>query len=185
MTISPALFSSAIQDWETPKWLFDRLAQEFHFSVDIAASRNNLNCPFFCTKEGLKDFFGNLLDPNDGLTANWTNFQGHIWCNPPYKEVRKWVQKGYEESLRRAKSVFLVPARTDTRWFHDFVLGKAQIIWIKGRLNFSGSANSAPFPSMILIYDQKRTPSPFFAISPPAEARLRKGEKAAKGPETQ
>jgi site-specific DNA-methyltransferase (adenine-specific) len=88
----------------------------------------------------------------DGLQVQWWGERNFI--NPPYKDVAEWIKKGYEESLKGKLCVFLVAARTDTRWFHNIVLPYAkEIRFIKGRLKFSGSKNSAPFPSMIVIFD--------------------------------
>ena len=80
---------------------------------------------------------------------------GVTWCNPPYgKEIGKWVRKAYEESQMGAKVVMLLPARTDTRWFHDYIVDKAKVRFIKGRLKFGDAKNSAPFPSMIVVFGE-------------------------------
>lgn len=129
------LFSSKSEMWETPQELFDNLNAEFHFTVDVCATKDNAKCEKFFTPE------------TDGLKQEWT---GVCWCNPPYgRGIVKWMKKAYES---RATVVCLVPARTDTKWFHDFVLGKAEIRFIRGRLKFGNSKNSAPFPSMLVIY---------------------------------
>ena len=87
----------------------------------------------------------------NGLAQNWGGY-GTIWCNPPYgKEIGKWVQKAYETSKSGETVVMLLPARTDTQWFHDYIYGKAEIRFIRGRLKFGGSKYNAPFPSMIVI----------------------------------
>lgn len=76
-----------------------------------------------------------------------------VWCNPPYgREIGKWVEKAYDESLKGAMVVMLLPARTDTRWFHDYIYNKAEIRFVRGRLKFGDSKNSAPFPSMVVIF---------------------------------
>ena len=76
-----------------------------------------------------------------------------VWCNPPYgREIGKWVEKAYKESLEGATVVMLLPARTDTKWFHDYIYGKAEIRFVRGRLKFGDSKNSAPFPSMVVVY---------------------------------
>jgi len=76
-----------------------------------------------------------------------------VWCNPPYgRQIGKWVEKAYNESLQGATVVMLLPARTDTKWFHDFIYGKAEIRFIRGRLKFGDSKNSAPFPSMVIVF---------------------------------
>lgn len=79
-----------------------------------------------------------------------------VFCNPPYgTALEKWVKKAYAERNNAELIVMLIPSRTDTRWFHDYILGTAEIRFIKGRLRFGGSENSAPFPSLIAIYRKK------------------------------
>lgn len=139
--INSKMWSSDRQDWETPQALFDELNDEFHFSLDAAANADNFKVlPFY--DEGC-----------DGLMADWLS---PTWCNPPYgRDVGKWVRKAYMESLRGVTSVLLLFARTDTAWFHDWVYGKAEIRFIRGRVRFVGADNPAPFPSMIVIYRGK------------------------------
>lgn len=111
--INNALFSSTTDMWETPKDLFDKLDEEFEFQTDVCAIKQNAKCKRFYTPE------------QNGLKQIWT---GVCWCNPPYgRGIEKWMKKAYESS---ATVVCLVPARTDTKWFHDFVLGKAEIRFI-------------------------------------------------------
>jgi phage N-6-adenine-methyltransferase len=134
------MFSSNKDDWETPQSFYNALDREFHFTLDPAASHDNHKCEPYFTKE------------QDGLKQSW---QGHIvFCNPPYgRKVGEWVKKGYEESLKpNTKVVMLLPARTDTKWFHDYIYGKAEIRFIKGRLKFGGCKDAAPFPSMVVIF---------------------------------
>lgn len=129
------LFSSKSEMWETPQELFDNLNAEFHFTVDVCATKDNAKCEKFFTPE------------MDGLKQEWT---GVCWCNPPYgRGIGKWMKKAAEA---QATVVCLVPARTDTKWFHDWVLNRAEIRFIRGRLHFNGSKNSVPFPSMLVIY---------------------------------
>ena len=132
------MFSSKTDEWATPQDLFDRLNDEFHFTLDVAANADNAKC---------KQYF----DKNkNGLNWDWG---GCCWMNPPYgREIGKWVKKAYEESLKGCTVVCLLPSRTDTRWFHDYIYGKAEIRFIKGRLKFGGCKNSAPFPSMIVVF---------------------------------
>ena len=88
----------------------------------------------------------------DGLQQNWT---GMCWMNPPYgKEIGKWLKKAYESSINGAIVVCLIPARTDTAWWHDYVM-KGKIRFIRGRLKFGGNKNSAPFPSAIVVFSGK------------------------------
>lgn len=131
------MFSSKTDDWETPQWLYNELDQTYQFTLDVCATRENKKCRNFYSKE------------LDGLAQKW---HGTCWMNPPYgREIGKWVEKAYKESLKGATVVCLLPARTDTRWFHDYCT-KGEIKFLKGRLKFGGSKNSAPFPSMIVIF---------------------------------
>lgn len=135
------MFSSKMDCWETPQAFFDDLDSLFHFTVDACALPENSKCERYFTPE------------QDGLQQEWT---GTVWCNPPYgREIGKWVQKAYETAKAgRAVIVMLLPARTDTAWFHDFCYMNryATVRFVKGRLKFGGCKNSAPFPSMIVIF---------------------------------
>ena len=134
------LYSSKEEKWATPQDFFDKLNDEFHFTLDAAASPNNAKCANYFTEE------------QDGLVQSWG---GHtVWCNPPYcRKTGLWVKKAYEEHQRTGCTVvMLLPSRTDVRWFHDYILGKAEIRFIKGRLKFGENKNSAPFPSIVVIY---------------------------------
>jgi len=134
-----ALFTSEKTDWKTPPELFARLDAVHHFTLDTAASVENHLCEKYFTKE------------NSGLTKSWQDET--VFLNPPYgREVGEWVKKAYLEMSPCCKIVMLLPARTDTKWFHNYIYGCADIEFIKGRLKFSGSKNSAPFPSMIVIF---------------------------------
>lgn len=136
------MFSSKTDLWETPQDLFDRLDAEFGFDLDACALPQNAKCAAYYTPE------------QDALSQPW---DGVVWCNPPYgRNIGKWVQKAREENRRNNNYiVMLLPARTDTRWFHDYILGKAEIRFIRGRLKFGGSKNSAPFPSMVVVFRPK------------------------------
>lgn len=133
------MFSSGSDCWYTPQDFFDKLNEEFKFTLDACALPENTKCERFFTPE------------QDGLQQEWT---GTVWCNPPYgRTVCKWVQKGSVSARGGgATVVMLLPARTDTGWFHDFVYNKAEIRFVRGRLKFGGSKNSAPFPSMVVIF---------------------------------
>lgn len=134
------MFSSATDQWATPQDFFDDLNREFKFTLDPCADANNHKCDAYFTKE------------DDGLKQSW---KGHtVFCNPPYgKAIRDWVEKAYKESQDNdTKVVMLIPARTDTTYFHDFIYGKAEIRFIRGRLKFGGSKNAAPFPSMVVVF---------------------------------
>lgn len=134
------MFSSKTDQWSTPQDFFDKLNEEFHFDLDPCADEFNHKCDTYYTVE------------DDGLQQDW---EGHIvFCNPPYGSVIKdWVQKCYEESQKpNTTVVMLIPARTDTKYFHEYIYHKAEIRFIKGRLKFGDSKNAAPFPSMVVIY---------------------------------
>lgn len=127
-------FSSKTPEWSTPQSVFDELDREFNFTLDPCATKENAKCAKFYTLE------------DDGLSRDWSGEV--VFMNPPYgREIGKWVKK-----LSETGGVALLPARTDTRYFHDYIYKKAEIRFIKGRLKFGGSKNSAPFPSMIVIF---------------------------------
>ena len=132
------MFSSKTDLWETPQYLFDKLDSEFYFDVDVCALPDNAKCKKYYTPE------------QDGLSQPWT---GVCWCNPPYgREIGKWVEKAYNSAKDGALVVMLLPARVDTRWFHDYIYNKAEVRFIRGRLKFGKIENSAPFPSMIVVF---------------------------------
>lgn len=138
MMNTDVMFSSKTDIWSTPQDFFDKLNDEFHFTLDTAAIPENAKCERFFTPE------------DDGLSKRW---DGVVWCNPPYcRQTGKWVKKAYEESEKGTTVVMLLPCRPDVSWFHDYILGKAEIRFIRGRLKFGGSKNSAPFPSMVVVF---------------------------------
>lgn len=130
------MFSSATDEWSTPQDVFDKLNGEFSFTLDPCANDTNHKCKKYFTKT------------ENGLLQNWDD--EIVFCNPPYgREIGKWVKKAAES---KATVVMLLPARTDTKWFHDYIYEKAEIRFIKGRLKFGEAQNSAPFPSMVVIF---------------------------------
>lgn len=133
------MFSSKTDLWSTPQNFFDKLDEEFHFTLDVCALPENAKCEKFYTPE------------DDGLHQPW---DGVVWCNPPYgRQIGKWVYVGLLASLLRGSTVvMLLPARTDTKWFHDWIYGQAEIRFVKGRLKFGESKNAAPFPSMVVVF---------------------------------
>lgn len=139
-------YSSENQNWCTPMDLFEDLNAEFHFVLDAAATEKTAKCDQYFTPQ------------TDGLARSW-NCGGTVFCNPPYgREIVKWVKKAFEEAQRGVRIILLVPARTDTKWFHEFIYGKAEIRFIRGRLRFTDedgvpAKKLAPFPSMIVIYN--------------------------------
>lgn len=145
--VDKILFSSDSTEWETPDNLFKLLDKEFNFTLDPAATSKNAKCTEFFTIE------------DNGLVKSWN---GHtVFLNPPYGRgnkkrgipgIEKWVEKAYKESLEGTTVVCLLPVRTCTKWFHDWVVNKSEIRFLKGRLRFKGAKSSAPFPSMICIF---------------------------------
>lgn len=137
---SNLMFSSKTDQWVTPDDFFTALDNEFHFTLDPCADESNHKCSVYYNKE------------QNGLLQEWG---GHIvFCNPPYgRSISAWVKKSYEEAKKPGTTVvMLIPARTDTSYFHDYIYGKAEIRFIRGRLKFGNARNAAPFPSMLVIW---------------------------------
>jgi len=129
-------FSSKTDLHATPQGFFDRLNAEFNFEVDVCATNENTKCVSWFTKE------------QDGLAQEW---KGVVWMNPPYgREIGKWMKKAYESAKQGAIVVCLVPARTDTKWWHDYAITH-EVRFVKGRLKFGDAKNSAPFPSAVIV----------------------------------
>jgi phage N-6-adenine-methyltransferase len=141
------LFSSNDMTWETPQHFFSKLDAEFGFNLDPCASPSTAKCSKYYTEE------------DDGLAQDWG---GHtVFCNPPYgRGIKKWIQKAYYESLKpNTKVVLLIPSRTDTIYWHDYVMRAKEIRFVRGRLKFGTSKNSAPFPSAVVIFDYDGVPT--------------------------
>jgi site-specific DNA-methyltransferase (adenine-specific) len=149
-------FKSSDREWETPDAVFQPLKKEFNILIDVCANAENTKC---------KTYFDRKLN---GLTANWAeklkfvsmtivgNREAACWMNPPYgRGIDKWIKKAYDESLRGVTTVALIPARTDTSWFHNYIHDKQEVRFIKGRIKFVDAESSAPFPSMIVIFRPK------------------------------
>lgn len=126
-------------EWTTPQKVFDELDVEFHFDLDPCATDENHKCDTYFT------------EAQDGLTQDWG---GHrVFCNPPYSKISKWTEKCYREGQKdNTLVVLLIPSRTDTQYFHNFIYNRAEIRFVNGRLRFSGSKTNAPFASMIVIF---------------------------------
>lgn len=142
MGITKGLLTSNTDLWETPKDFFYKMDKEFNFTLDVCAIPENAKC---------KNYFTPSMD---GLIQEWV---GSCWMNPPYgKEIGLWMKKAYESFLNKSVTsvVCLIPARTDTKWWHDYAM-KGEIRFIKGRLKFGDSKNPAPFPSAIVIFHHK------------------------------
>lgn len=168
--INNGLFSSNNHEWETPDHIYESMDSKYHFTLDVCATDDNTKCDRYYTKE------------EDGLKGDWDKFN---WCNPPYgRELPKWIEKAYKETLRGNTTVVLMPARTDTKYFHEYIWDQAINSWrpwietvymIKGRIKFKGTYlreklgiggryygmeevsynNSAPFPSMLVVFSGK------------------------------
>ncbi len=152
------LFSSKSEEWETPQHLFDRLNAIYQFKLDACATARNAKCPVFFSKE------------ENSLEQDWAPF-GRIWLNPPYgRAIAQFMRKALEESRKGCLVVCLVPARTDTKWWHDYVLDKGHVTFIRGRLRFKRTDAKpgapiypAPFPSAIVSY----LPGPSYVVDAP------------------
>ena len=136
------MFSSKTDLWETPQEFFDELDREFRFDLDVCALPENAKCARYYTPE------------QDGLSQPW---EGVCWCNPPYgREIGKWVEKAHYGTYNGITTVMLLPARTNTKWFHNYIVTpRHEIRFVRGRLKFGGAKNSAPFPSMVVIFRPK------------------------------
>lgn len=144
--MNKGLFTSNTDNWATPQWLFDDLDKEFHFTLDVCADDQNHKCEKYYTKA------------DDDLKNSWV---GSVFMNPPYgQEIAKWIRKAYSERANCETIVMLVPARTDTNWFHDYIYHEAEIRFLRGRVRFGGAKWNAPFPSMVAIYKKKEEKLP-------------------------
>ena len=137
-----ALYTSNHNEWATPPEIFEPLNAEFNFTLDPCSSDQNYKCEKHYTKD------------DDGLSKSWKGET--VFCNPPYgRDIKHWARKCYEES-KHATIVMLIPARTDTKYFHDYIYGKAELRFLKGRIKFididGKQKQGATFPSMIVIY---------------------------------
>ena len=140
--INKGLFSSNTELWATPQAFYDQLNQEFGFTLDPCALPDNAKCAKFFTPE------------DDGLAQDWSGER--VFCNPPYgRKIAAWVKKCHDEAQKGALVVMLIPARTDTSYFHDYIYHKAEIRFVRGRLKFGNAEQGAPFPSMVVIYNKE------------------------------
>lgn len=148
------LFSSQSDEWATPQDLYDTLDAEFHFTLDAAATFENCKTPHYLGPDNLIEGY------TDALAHHW-GYNRVVWLNPPYSQVRQFVAKAAEEAQAgRATIVCLLPARTDTRYFHEHIWDQqwhrtrpgVELRFLKGRLKFGGAINGAPFPSVIVVF---------------------------------
>lgn len=158
MAFSKALKSRKSNEWITPKWIFAQLDEIFHFTLDPAATKENAKCAKFYTKE------------DDGLAKSWKDET--VFVNPPYSKVADWVRKAHHESQNGAcQVVMLIPARTDTRCWHQHIFtSAAEIFFVKGRIKFDqpvqdeGKQNGAPFPSAVIVFNSSASDQIFNTI---------------------
>ncbi len=139
------MFSSKSNEWETPQNFFDRLNKTLGpFTLDPCATKETAKVP--------ENFF---TQEDDGLLRDWDGQT--VFMNPPYgREISMWMRKAYLESLKpNTRVVCLIPSRTDTRYWHEYCMKAKEIHFIKGRLKFGGSSNSAPFPSAVVVFESQ------------------------------
>lgn len=138
--MNQGMFSSKTDEWATPIDFFKKLDAQYHFGLDVCATDENAKCDRYFTKS------------EDGLSQEWS---GTCWMNPPYgRTIGQWVKKAYDASQGGATVVCLLPARTDTAWWHDYCM-KGKITFVRGRLKFGDGKNPAPFPSAVVVFDGK------------------------------
>ena len=145
-------YASEKQTWETPQDFFDLMDTEFHFDVDVCAEDETAKCNIYYTVD------------DDGLSKEWNRT---CWMNPPYgREIGKWMKKAYESSVNSGATVVcLVPARTDTKWWHNYAMKANEVRFIRGRLRFGNATASAPFPSAVVVFRPFSTPQGISAQS--------------------
>ena len=132
------LYSSATEEWPTPRQFFDVLNAEFRFTLDPCATVDNAKAAQYFTRA------------DDGLRQRWS---GSVFVNPPYgREISKWLAKAYRERHRCSVIVCLIPSRTDTKYWHEFVMHASELRFVRGRLRFEGGQHSAPFPSVVVVF---------------------------------
>lgn len=144
------MFSSESNEWNTPQLFFNKLNEKYNFTLDPCASKHNAKCKKYYTKK------------DNGLEKSWEGET--VFVNPPYgRDLKNWVKKAYEESRNTNTTVVLLcPARTDTKYFHDYMMKASELYFIKGRLKFENknkNSNSAPFPSVVAVFKSKTTPT--------------------------
>ena len=147
--LNKGMFTSVTDMWATPRDFFECLNNEFNFELDVCATAENAKCAKYYTVT------------DDGLSQEW---RGTCWMNPPYgRTIGKWVKKAYESSQNGATVVCLLPARTDTAWWHDYCM-RGEIRLVRGRLKFGDAQNSAPFPSAVVIFGQSAKANTLIAM---------------------
>jgi len=159
--VQETMFSSKSEEWETPKDFFEKLDKRFNFTLDPCCTTGTAKCKNFYTKE------------DDGLSKDWGGHQ--VFVNPPYgRQIRKWVEKSFKESRKgNTTVVMLIPARTDTRYWHDYCMKANCIFFVKGRLHFKNKViadytgksktSPAPFPSAVVVFSGKKSLVPWIS----------------------
>lgn len=149
--MNEGMFTSATDEWPTPQEFYNALHAEFDFILDPCATPENAKCPAYFTRG------------DDGLSRPWF---GRVYMNPPYgREIGAWMEKAWNESRRGVLVVCLVPARTDTKWWHDFAMKAREIRLVRGRLRFGEATAGAPFPSAVVIFDPACSGPPVLAAA--------------------
>lgn len=143
MSLFDGKFESKKQEWVTPQDLFDKVNEEFHFTFDLAADETNAKC---------KKFFS---EQDDALSKNWEDL-GNCWLNPPYGnkkyKLENWIKKAYCEAIRDTTVVMLIPARTNTRWWHFWCMRAKEIKLLCGRPKFVGCKHGLPWPLALVVF---------------------------------
>jgi phage N-6-adenine-methyltransferase len=141
------MFSSKTDLWTTPQDFFDRLNAEFNFTLDPCSDGTNAKCKKYYTPK------------EDGLSQDWSGER--VFMNPPYgREIGKWIKKAYEEAQKGSVVVCLIPSRTDTRYWHDYVMKADEIRFVKNRLYFNDGKGRAPFPSAVVVFRKTKREVP-------------------------
>lgn len=141
MGIGKNYFKSNSEEYETPPEIFEPLQKEFDLQLDVCATKENTKCDLFFTKE------------EDGLTKEWDR---SFWMNPPFgRNLKKWVQKAYEESQKGVIGVLLLPVRSNTIWWHKYIIDtKAEVRFLKGEIKFVGYERGLWLPFAIIIFNK-------------------------------
>ena len=149
--VNNALFSNNTDEWATPEEFYKKLDALYRFDLDPCATAENAKCKKFYTQQ------------TDGLKQHWT---GHtVFCNPPYSGIKLWVEKCYVEANESAKvCVMLIPSRTDTKYWHEWISRANRVIFVRGRLRFGHAKNVAPFPSCVVEFRRNREMNPIMAF---------------------
>ena len=143
-------FESKNQNWETPPEIFEPLNEEFHFDLDVCATKETAKCKKFFTKE------------QDALTQDW---KGVCWMNPPFNKVGTWLKKAFEESQKGSTVVCLIASKTNTNWWHNYCM-KGEIRFIKGRPKFKGNIHGLPQPLAIVVFGKEARKQNLLAFLP-------------------